>query len=148
MPDSPFMGNEVEKRNLMFDLARPSAAPDDWFLIIDSDEVITMASHDLKAQIESVEEDVACYGLQDGDTLNHVRGLYRNTPDLHIEDTHYGYSNDSRSLWDYDEPTGELSSYLVLEHKQRDRQSPRAQAKWEYYKNRDRLGAEQPKVAA
>lgn len=139
-PRDPWFGNEVEKRNLMFDLARQQPAyytdDDTWFLIIDGDEMISEA-RDVKGELERTPEDVAYYRLVEPDgTPNAVRGLYRNHPDLHIRKTHYGYSHGDQLLWDGGgRPAGNLTDHLVLEH--RLRTGRREDAKWEYYRARE-----------
>ena len=40
VPDEPYRGNEVEKRNLHFELAKPITSPTDWLFILDADETV------------------------------------------------------------------------------------------------------------
>lgn len=51
-PQTTWVGNEVEKRNFMFHLAEKITTPDDWYLVIDGDEIVRRAG-DLKAEMEA-----------------------------------------------------------------------------------------------
>jgi hypothetical protein len=142
IPTSCYMGNELEKRNHMLTLAR-TVTEDGWLLIIDSDEAITHASHDLAEQLDQSQDDVAYYKLMEQGTPNYIRGLYRNTPDLRVEACHYGYRNNQGWLWDgHGTPATDLTDHLVLEHRQRGSQTPRHLNKWDYYRRRDELKVE------
>jgi hypothetical protein len=145
IPTHAWTGNEVEKRNHLFDLGRTvTRDQDDWYLIIDGDEIVDTASPDLKDRLAAAEHDwVAYYKLVEPEGANHVRGLYRNHPDLHIRITHYGYSHGDQLLWDGSGyPVLNMTDYLILEHRQRGHHTPRHQNKWEYYRLRDELQIE------
>lgn len=68
-PQEAFEGNEVEKRNLLFDLARTVTDEDDWWLHIDADERVTRWPGDVKQRLEASELDVATVTFQQ----RHVR---------------------------------------------------------------------------
>lgn len=144
IPDGPWMGNEVEKRNHLFSLGRQVARRIDWFLIIDGDELVQSAFQ-VREELERCEADddmVAYCRLVEADgTPNSLRRLYRNDPRLQLRTTHYGYTLDDVPLWDgHGTPAGVLTDNLVLEHRRR--QGSRDLRKWEYYRARDELGAE------
>jgi hypothetical protein len=148
VPDEPFAGNEVEKRNLMFKLAQQIGTEEDWLLIVDSDEVVTKATPDLKDKLAGTDLNVATYLLKEPDCNNYVRGLMRCLPDLRVEDSHYGYRHGERTdnwrdgyLWVSGEEALELVSYLQLEHR-KDRPQRRTEAKESYNKLRQSLGVE------
>lgn len=45
-PTAAYVGNEVEKRNLLFQLAQPFVTPEqDWLIVMDADMVITKATN-------------------------------------------------------------------------------------------------------
>ncbi len=59
-PAEKWAGNEVEKRTAMFRLAEHIATPyEDWYLVIDADEVIIGCPPDARQQLEDTELDVA-----------------------------------------------------------------------------------------
>src|SRR5262252_5362498 len=65
----PWMGNEIQKRNFLFDIARaalPEMGPEDWFFIIDSDEYVERGAG-TKAVLANALEDVAYYRLNEPD---------------------------------------------------------------------------------
>jgi hypothetical protein len=142
-PNRPWLGNEIEKRNALFDIARvalPDLTSDDWFVIVDSDEYIEKGAG-TKAALAEAFEDVAYYQLLEPDgSPNHVRALYRWHPELCLTKTHYGFRHgvDGQLLWDGGGmPAAVLVDTLVLRHMERDSMSARFRNKWEYYRARE-----------
>jgi hypothetical protein len=143
-PNRPWLGNEIEKRNALFDIARaalPDLTSEDWFVIVDSDEYIEQGAG-TKAELEEAFEDVAYYRLLEPDgTPNYVRALYRWHPDLCLTKTHYGFRHgqDGQLLWDGGglPACHETVHTLVLRHMERDVTSTRFLNKWAYYHARD-----------
>ena len=115
-PGSPFIGNEVEKRNMSLDLARsiPGVAGDlnTWFLIADADTVAVRVNDALPRVLGETDRNVAEFGADNGDPLDpgddepplgrwdlvhraelnkplHVRSLYRNLPGLRYGPAHW-----------------------------------------------------------
>jgi hypothetical protein len=110
-PSEPFHGNEVEKRNLSFDLARSvSEGEDDWFFVIDADYVGRYVAADIKATLAAADDFVSAeYARFDGvdyqaladqgvirsdfaptrNGYTSVRGIYRALDGLHYESAHY-----------------------------------------------------------
>lgn len=101
-PWSGASGGEIAKRNFMFQLGKTFAGPDDWFLRIDADEVLTEAWGAREA-LESSEHDVAEITIWEREVNDHnaelvdsnndyaspFRCLFRNRDGLRIEQTHY-----------------------------------------------------------
>lgn len=163
VPNEKWQGNEVAKRSFMFDLGRLVARdPEDWFLIIDADEVIVDVPADAREQLEQTDRVAAHYGLVDDFDLgrastdhdalrwvpmhctHHVRGLYRNLPGLRVEGEHYRYIADldgePTDLW---EGVDALDlRHLLISHRHGRRPSDRNQRAREYYQIRDLAGAE------
>jgi len=148
VPTGPWMGNEVEKRNFLFDLGRaavPDMTSEDWFFIIDSDEEVTRGAGTKDVLADAV-EDVGYYRLveQDG-TPNAVRGLYRWHPELCLTVTHYGFRHGpgGQLLWDGGGmPAVVVTDNLVLAHHERGSHTARFAAKWDYYRAREETGIE------
>lgn len=121
-PRTPFIGNEVEKRNLSFDLARslPGVAGDTsvWFLVVDADTVATKVNDALPRALAATDRDVAEYAYEPEPSLwevpddrwafveraelakpQHIRCIYRNLPGLRYGPAHYhvsGFSHGER----------------------------------------------------
>jgi hypothetical protein len=85
-PDRVWVGNQIEKRSLMFRLGREIGA--DWFFVFDADDVLVHVPADARERLERADEDVAVYTL--GGERYH-RGLFRALPKLRVEDAHYHY---------------------------------------------------------
>lgn len=168
VPREPFYGNEVEKRSLMFRLAEPLVELGrDWYLIVDSDEVVQHAAPDLRARLAGGGLDVAEYELFWRDdrhataldeTHVHpaarvstagrtpVRGLMRALPKLRCERAHYVYvaEKDGRDvyLWgnrDFHplEDALDVTSLLKIEHRHAFRNRERQLQAKAYYERRD-----------
>lgn len=173
VPTEPWVGNEVAKRNFAFHLGRQVAQSDeDWFLVIDGDEVIADVPADARAKLAATPRDVAKYGLsetfdlgraqRDHESLRwvphrqvqHVRGLFRNLPGLQVVGTHYRYVAERfGELVDLRE-TGDVCDlrHLRIEHRRDRRPDARNDAAREYYRTRDAAGVEvdylDPRAAA
>jgi hypothetical protein len=112
-PNEAFAGNEVEKRNLLFDLARCGTTEDDWWLHIDGDERVVRWPADLKERLAATELDVASITFEqrhvnqpnpiNGQSVPHLNPLPRRSSfgghrvltralrDLRVEGVHYHY---------------------------------------------------------
>lgn len=92
-PRQPWWGNEVEKRNFMFQLGGLLAGPEDWFLRIDADEVLTGVPADTRALLAATSRDVAevtMWERGDGqDTQFPIRVLFRALPGIGVQQAHY-----------------------------------------------------------
>ena len=85
-PGDLWLGNQIEKRTVMFRLGAELGA--DWFFVFDADDLVTDVPADARLRLEQAEEDVAVYTL--GGERYH-RGLFRALPNLRVEDAHYHY---------------------------------------------------------
>lgn len=139
----PYFGGEIEKRNLLFDLARQAwdLTSRDWYLLIDSDEYIEHASPDLKERLNVANADTACYELHNEHDTSAIRGLYRNQPGLCVRHSHYGYHN---AAGDYlfdggTTPADDLTHHLQLRHRHHERSDERKAHAAAYYAIRDNM---------
>ena len=164
-PSTVWIGNEVEKRTHLFQLAHAVSAPGDWWFVIDADEIILTAPTDLKAQLERTEHHVAQATLTELRDLNDTaaqqfnwprhgqfpfRMLFKAQP-IHCRTNHYTYvTDDDRVLWASDsalqEPALDLPD-LIVEHRANQRHQDRRDDKNTYYKRRDHLGVERGECA-
>jgi hypothetical protein len=169
-PQHVWYGNEIEKRNALFQHGELVADPGvDWYFVIDADCIIEKAPHDLKQTLAATVHDTATIAVWErGDPyrnqarLEHestvalpadshytVRALFRAIPGLHVEGRHYWYrAPDGRTLWGDDddpnlEPTLDLASGLLqMEHRTHYRPMQRHQDAQDYYGRRARAGIE------
>ena len=93
-PRQPWWGNEVEKRDFMFRLGSLVAdGPEDWFLRIDADEVLTGVPADTRALLAATSRDVAevtMWERGDGqDSQFPIRVLFRALPGIGVQQAHY-----------------------------------------------------------
>lgn len=164
VPEEVWWGGEVEKRAFMFDLGRLVARdPEDWFLVVDADEVVTRVPPDVLRRLEAAEEVVAEYGLAarrdehpDAEELglwpvgtrdiHPMRGLYRNIPGLTVSGVHYGYRAGGLDLWRA-APALDLRD-LVVEHRGYRRDVARRARQEAYYRTRDLAGIEKESAHA
>jgi hypothetical protein len=146
VPSIPWMGNEVEKRSVMFELAGLTGA--EWLLLVDADEYVHAAPYDLLEVLAGVSEPCATVAFTDregADGRTSIVRLFRNQPGLRVVGTHYGYVSD-------DHPEGVEAAGIgmvmdvVLQHRPRDESAPRRRRQREFYRLREELGIEAPQV--
>lgn len=102
VPRTPWLGGEVEKRDFMFRLGETFADPDDWFLRIDADEILTTVPPDAKQRLAESEFDVAEVSIWErpserAEQLTDMSGghgvpfrcLFRALPGITIQQAHY-----------------------------------------------------------
>lgn len=161
VPAQTWQGDQVEKRAFMFDAGRLTAnSPDDWFLIIDGDEVIVDIPDDIFDRLSETTCDVAEVAVVDRydpsrrvtpppnsrrgtpEPMRCFRRLYRALPDLTVRGTHYGYQATGRDLW-RDVPAVDLTD-LRIDHRKGRRVPERQQAREEFYQRRRALKLEVP----
>lgn len=154
-PAEAFAGNETEKRSLGFRLAELVAEEDDWYFVMDADQVIVSAIG-LHQKLAATELDVAetlFYERGVGQEMNGqrslwpVRNLFRAIPGLKVEGKHYDYVlPDGRNLWG-DAPLEPAAwTGVEVEHRTRWRSRPRIEAQERYYQRRAELGVERPQL--
>lgn len=75
IPTETWQENEPGKRRFLFQLGETVTGPDDWYFVVDADEVVLRAPEDLKAVLSETDRDVAQCVLLDADAGNTVYGL-------------------------------------------------------------------------
>ena len=109
-PRDVWMGNQIEKRSLMFELGARTGA--EWFFVFDADDLVTYVPADAGTRLAEASEDVAVYTLWWTEDVYRVpekeaaaqafpypheaanryhRGLFRSLPGLRVEGAHYHY---------------------------------------------------------
>lgn len=164
VPPAVWAGDQVGKRAFMFDAGRLVArGADDWFFILDGDEVLVDVPDDLHARLAATTCDVAEVGVVDrydpqrrampaansrrgpAEPMRVFRRLYRALPDLTVVGTHYGYQAGGVDLWRR-APALDLSD-MRIDHRKGRRAPERNEAREAYYQERRRLKIEQPAPA-
>lgn len=165
-PREPWEGNEVAKRSFMFRLGEQVATPnEDWYWVMDADQVVADWPYDTKARLEQTELDVAevtfierhpeAYNT-DGYARTRtwepegtfpVRNMFRAVPGLKVIHNHYTYVAGHNRLWGNEsngEPIAEALDLtdLRIEHRTHHRTKHRHDAQYAYYRLRDSAGAE------
>ena len=75
VPSGTWQENEPGKRRFMFRLAEALSTPDDWYFVVDADEVVLKAPDDLKDRLAATDADVAQAVLLDASAGNTIYGL-------------------------------------------------------------------------
>jgi hypothetical protein len=143
-------GNEVEKRNRLWELAEQTEA--DWYMVIDSDEHVIRAPEDLKDRLTASTFDVGAVELfEPGHPLGTIvyptfPMFFRAIPGIRCDGDHFTYRTpDGRSLWgDVTKVQCEprtLTGVQVM-HWSELRPPERRQRAKDYYKARDAAGIE------
>ena len=167
-PQKVWADNEIEKRSFLFRLAEQVSEPDDWYFVMDADQVVTQVPPDFRSRLEATECDVGEVALWErNDPLEseatalasrsfnwqrssetRCRFLFRAVPGLTVQTNHYTYIDGlGRRLWgnpamgDALEPAGDFSD-LRIEHRTKLRDQARILEQRTYYKRRDALQAE------
>lgn len=154
-PQKLFMGNEVEKRNLSLELARPFDP--NWILVFDGDFQIAECHPELvRADLAATDLNVASYELCEKTAAvsdyTQIRAIYRWTDDLVYGPAHYvvrgTYDGERQELRGQDEAEalwlGNLSAYHLKEEREKTRRDSWAS----YTKIRDFYGVEALDVVA
>jgi len=150
VPDSPFVGNEVEKRSLMFRLALEITSEDDWLLSVDADMPVSKALG-LRRRLEHTDLNAAEVTLMDSGSRQSIRLLFRAMRGLEVADTHFNYRYPIGDSWSYLwgnrplEPALQLHD-ITVEHWTDDRDPVRKAEQVKYYDRRDSLGIESSDV--
>ena len=166
-PRDKWVGNEIEKRTALFRLADSVAQADDWYWVIDADEVVTDCLTDLPARLTAAAEDVAICTLWERSDphvnenverlarqfemaetgTSPLRCLFRATPGIRVQGNHFTYlTPDDRALWGGPgmdlEPALDLTAEVRIEHKTKHRSLARTRDRLTYYETRGRTRAE------
>lgn len=153
-PRDLWLGNEVEKRSFLFAAGHLVGGPNDWFWVVDADEVVTEAVG-LRAALERTPHDAGEVVLDqitaDGPQCQLLmRMLFRyQATGIRCDGNHYTYmTGDGRMLWQ-----GNIGTHPLLEpaeplhfvrvaHQQTGRSHERERARESYYRARKETGAE------
>ena len=153
-PAAPWKGNEVEKRNYLFQQAEWYTDHRDWYFVIDADEHVTKVGPYLKERLTASLFDVGAVELvQPGGPLGTVvfpthPKFFRAIRGLRCHGDHFTYRTpDGRNLWGDAkrarlEPRLNLSD-VVVEHRREYRPPERRRAAQGYYDARDEAGIEE-----
>ena len=143
-PTEPF-ASESAKRALMISLGQAHTCAEDFYLVIDADEV--MAHGDLEGAV--LEHDVYSVGYHDPRNLDatRLRRVYRALPGLTVGRKHFQYvTADGRLLngaaTDPVVAAGDLSDRIVLTHRNHERSPGRRDRARVYYGRRHHLKLE------
>lgn len=161
-PQERWLGNEVEKRSLMFRLGETVATPEDWYFVLDGDEVVSDIGCDVKAKCAETQHDcgeVAFWRHRDHYKPeqmpfvtsmveeHNIRVMFRAIPGLRVEGNHYTYvTPDGRRLWGNpaDAPVEPVEDFtdIRIQHRTKERDLWRADEARKYYARRDELNIE------
>lgn len=154
LPDEVWAGNEVEKRNRLFELGERFTSEGDWWFVVDADEHVLYAPADLRDRLQRAPFDVGAVELVEpgGPTgtitfPTHPK-FFRAIRGLRCHQDHFTYRTpDGRNLWGDAkrtrlEPRADLSGVRV-EHRKEFRHPDRRAAANGYYRARDAAGVEE-----
>lgn len=163
-PADVWRGNaETQKRNFAIRIAEALTGPDDWYLVVDADHVVTWCDASLRARLEATNRTVATYGLvQPGAPAGELteaqytaiechadqwpsagalslRMLYRAVRGLSYGPEHWTVRAGKMRLWG---PSGlveaeDLTDFLRMEHRCLTRSDRRLREALAYYHVRD-----------
>lgn len=148
-PRDVWMGNEIEKRSFMFELAHQVGEPGDWFWVSDGDEIVREAIGVHKA-LKRTEHDVGEVILDqissNGGTVGFpIRKLFRWQPTgIQVIGNHCTYLTDGKALW---APHGDLVPaepllFVRVGHRGDVRPPDRVRDRERYYNARDAAAVE------
>jgi hypothetical protein len=143
---------EREKRDFLFMLGGLVTGPDDWFVVLDSDEVVTDSSLNIPGTLGEAQEDVGetmLWERVEDDTVREVRSrkFFRAATGPIVGKTHYEYvSEDGRMLRGNEnyttlEPAIDLTG-LRIEHRTLQRTPERRHKQQTYYRRAQLAGIE------
>lgn len=159
-PPHAWVGNEVEKRDFMFRLGEQVTEPDDWYFVMDGDELLTETGRDLHAACAEATRDageVTMWQLRehaepherpyvtDLTETQTIRVMFRAIRGLRVKDRHYHYvTPDGRYLWGDGGTMAEAEDFssVRIQHRNKSRDLWRAKDARTYYDTRDSLGVE------
>lgn len=166
VPTEPFIGNEVEKRNLMLRLAAAVGEPMvDWVFTIDADEIVVSHSDLLKHDLEQTDLHVAETTTRESSPAEDdqqreayeagarpYRHLMRLLPNLRVVGAHWVYMGDhptsgtlclqGTSGVHKVEPALDVRHCVTKEHRHAWRGKRRQENAQDYYRLRDQTVAE------
>jgi hypothetical protein len=146
-PPQPWK-DEIEKRTMLFRLGESLAEPDDWYFVIDADEVVRN-----RCDVGSVLRETTAHAAKvtlwskEPRALQRSRRFFRAVRGLTVEGNHYTYVlPDGGRVWG-NELEGPLlpaiQTAVNVEHRTEKRNTRRKAKQRAYYRERDRLLVEQ-----
>lgn len=138
-PRSPWWDGEVGKRDWMFRAAELVTTEADWLLVIDADEVLTSVPPDTRELLTATEHDVAELQLWDRDgSAAPDRRLLRALRGLQVEGAHYVWTAPGGKVLRGNQTLQDLAPAeplwdIRMEHRTRQRDTGRQEAKRDYY---------------
>jgi len=156
----PWYGNEVEKRQFMFDVGETLTTEEDWYFLIDADEQVSQCPVDTRDRLERTTlaageclmwEEVRTRTLADGTQIGHlgthaIRRFWRALRGIKVGPAHHQFRAGPIWLSDAGRPyllADALTLHDVrLEHRNVFRSDERLVRKARYYAQRDHLGIE------
>ena len=153
-PTDVFKGNEVEKRSALFELGEEVAGPDDWYMVMDADEVVSNVPDDFQARLMESPLDVGIVTFdEERDPLRPppslaqrkeqqaVRILFRAIRGIRVKTNHWTYvTPDGRRLWGQNKrslvPALDCTDLHIL-HRSDMRPEQRRADQYGYYRIRD-----------
>lgn len=151
-PSAPFAGNEVEKRQLMLDLALARTGSDDFMIPWDADFHLEDGARDLRPDLEVLTLSGARWADVEINDSTHLtlgwytlRLLWRAMPGMRFVRNHFTtrYPDGVETIVQpkqHDAPGHQLG--VRIRHAPNDRAPGRRERQVKYYENRERLGAE------
>jgi hypothetical protein len=146
LPRQPWE-SEVEKRTRLFELGDTIQA--DWFMVMDSDQIVDTVPPDLHQRLERTDLDVAEVTFHERHPDKTVSRfpipiLFRATPGIQVRRNHYTYvAADGTVLWGRNSKAKRLDIRdLTVQHLTHFRHQARRDNARAYYRERDQLGVE------
>lgn len=167
-PGETWAGGEVEKRAFLFAAGEAfTDGPDDWYIVMDGDEVIAQAPTDLHQRLEATPHPSAtvaflndpaegivsaCFdeggipSIMHGRFVQPVPILFRAFPGLTVRGRHHDYLlPDGTNLWGdgiHEGPPSLLIPDLLIDHRTKLRDDDRRAKSMAYYDARNAAGVE------
>lgn len=158
-PSKVFKGNEVQKRSTLFEFGEEVTTEDDWYFVMDADELISEVPDDFRARLEQTDRDVAEVtfveqrnpdlpppSLWQRKDRYPIRVLFRAIRGLRVKTNHWTYvTPDGRKLWGQNKrtlaPALDCTDVEIL-HRSDLRQEGRRADQYSYYSTRDQRKTE------
>lgn len=167
VPQTVWAGNEVEKRSALFALGEHSTTPEDWYMVMDADELLYHCPADTRQRLADAEQDAAMVtflnravtpdelaGQFHWDPISRVQVpiFFRAIRGLRVNGNHFTYETpDGRKLWGMGDrdSAGTVEDFydlsdLTIEHRTAQRALHRRKQQKDYYEKRERIGIEWP----
>lgn len=164
VPQTPWFGNEVEKRDQLFAYGQLAAKPGDWFVVMDADQTFRQSPPDLRDQLEQSVNDAAIvefwnYAEPDNAQMKQFHWepiskepipiFFKAQVDpIRVIGNHYTYETaDHRRLWGHGLDKDRVLDFtdlteVQIAHRQHDRTKARLKDKLDYYERREVTGIE------